>query len=132
MISELYLKRAVSIRKEYLQIRLDIEKYESLAKDLISSLSQSKDGFQKLLNDLNSKKVTNPEVAKQKLAELVLNTEQSMNDTESSVNALNKKIDKLREDENNLYKELRNTYTELSEQEIKKEVQDYLTKQNLS
>lgn len=131
MISDLYLKRALKIRKEYLIIKNDINRYEQIAKDLIISLDKSKDGFKELLESLKSSKITNPEVAKQKLESLVLNTENDMNKVESSVNELNKKIDKLRDDEINLYKEITRTYTDLNTEEIKKEIQEYI-KDNLS
>lgn len=130
-ISDLYLKRALKIRKEYLSIRNDIEKYERIAQELILSLDKSKEGFTKLLENLSSKKITNPELAKRELDNLILQTETDMNKVESSVNDLNKKIDKLREDENSLYKEISRSYTDLTQEEIKNEVQSYL-KQNLS
>lgn len=129
MISELYLKRAFSIRKEYLKIRSDIERYELIAKDLLNSLESRKDDFEKILEDLKSNKFTSPDSAKNKIHEVVLKTEEDMNRVDKSVNDLNKRIDQLKEDEVSLYKELKRTYTDLSDEEIKKYVQEYIMKQ---
>jgi uncharacterized membrane protein len=104
MISELYLKRAFSIRKEYLKIRSDIERYELIAKDLLNSLESRKSDFEKILEDLKSNKFNSPDSAKNKIHEVVLKTEEDMNRVDKSVNDLNKRIDQLKEDEINLYK----------------------------
>ena len=126
MISELYLKRAFSIRKEYLKIRSDIERYELIAKDLLNSLESRKDDFEKILEDLKLNKFNSPDSAKNKIHEVVLKTEEDMNRVDKSVNDLNKRIDQLKEDEINLYKELTRTYTDLSDEQIKKCVQEYM------
>ena len=126
MISELYLKRAFSIRKEYLKIRSDIERYELIAKDLLNSLESRKDDFEKILEDLKLNKFNSPDSAKNKIHEVVLKTEEDMNRVDKSVNDLNKRIDQLKEDEINLYKELKRTYTDLSDEQIKKCVQEYM------
>ena len=129
MISELYLKRAFSIRKEYLKIRSDIERYELIAKDLLNSLESRKDDFEKILEDLKLNKFNSPDSAKNKIPEVVLKTEEDMNRVDKSVNDLNKRIDQLKEDEINLYKELKRTYTDLSDEQIKKCVQEYMINQ---
>lgn len=129
MISELYLKRAFSIRKEYLKIRSDIERYELIAKDLLNSLESRKDDFEKILEDLKLNKFNSPDSAKNKIHEVVLKTEEDMNRVDKSVNDLNKRIDQLKEDEINLYKELKRTYTDLSDEQIKKCVQEYMINQ---
>lgn len=130
-ISDLYLKRALKIRREYLLIKNDITRYESITQDLIKSIDKSKEGFTKLLENLSSKKITNPESARKELDNLILLTEIDMNKVEASVNDLNNKIDKLKEDELNLYKEITRTYTDLTPEQIKSEVQSYL-RENLS
>jgi uncharacterized protein YdiU (UPF0061 family) len=129
MISELYLKRAFSIRKEYLKIRSDIERYELIAKDLLNSLESRKSDFEKILEDLKSNKFNSPDSAKNMILEVVLKTEEDMNRVDKSVNDLNKRIDQLKEDEINLYKELKRTYTDLSDEQIKKCVQEYIINQ---
>ena len=132
MISEIYLKRAYTIRKEYLKVRNDIESYENVAKDLISSLEDRKSDFEKIVSDLNSNKFSNPESAKIKLTEVIMVMEEDMNRIEKSVNNLNGRIDKLKIDEQNLYSELKRSYTDLNDDEIKKSINEYLSKKNLS
>jgi uncharacterized membrane protein len=128
MISELYLKRALSIRKEYLKIRSDINKYEMIALDLVKSLESRKSDFEKILEDLNKKKFKSPDQAKNKIHEAILKTEEDMNRIDKSVNDLNKRIDLLKEDEINLYKELKRSYSDLSDDDIKKSVGEYISK----
>jgi tetrahydromethanopterin S-methyltransferase subunit B len=132
MISEIYLKRAYTIRKEYLKVRNDIESYENVAKDLINSLEDRKSDFEKIVSDLNSNKFINPESAKIKLTEVIMVMEEDMNRIEKSVNNLNGRIDKLKIDEQNLYSELKRSYTDLNDDEIKKSINEYLSKKNLS
>ena len=49
MIQEIYLKRAIKIRKEYLKIVKDINSYELIAKDLITCISDRKKELEDLL-----------------------------------------------------------------------------------
>lgn len=128
MISELYLKRALSIRREYLKIRSDINKYEIIASDLVKSLESRKSDFEKILEDLSNNKFKSPDEAKNKIHEAILKTEEDMNRIDKSVNDLNKRIDLLKEDEINLYKEIKKSYSDLSDDDIKKSVSEYISK----
>ncbi len=132
MIQELYLKRAVTIRKDYLKIVTDIDKYENIAKDLSSSLVDRMEDLKDLLSKLNEGKVSNPEHAKQELHNIVLHTEDDINKVDISIEDLNKKIDKLRQDEVALYREMKQNYFNLSDDEIKNEIQEHLIKLSLS
>jgi uncharacterized protein Yka (UPF0111/DUF47 family) len=132
MISKLYLNRASQIRKEYLQILTNIDSYENIARELVKSLELRKSEFEKLLSDINSKKISNIEEAKQHLHDLVLKTEADMNSVDSQVNKLNSRIDKLREEETNLFKDLKITYSDIPEDTLKKEIQEHIKSLNLS
>jgi len=132
MISKLYLNRATQIRKEYLQILTNIDSYENIARELVKSLELRKSEFEKLLSDINSKKISNIEEAKQHLHDLVLKTEADMNSVDSQVNKLNSRIDKLREEETNLFKDLKITYSDIPEDTLKKEIQEHIKSLNLS
>jgi hypothetical protein len=132
MISELYLKRAVKIRKEYIKLVNDIQTYEKIAHDLISSISDRKSDLENLLDSLNQKRISNPDVAKQKLDEIIVQTEDDMNKVDASIEAINKKMDKLREDEVYLYKEIKSVYSDFTDDEIRKFIFEELKKQNLS
>lgn len=132
MISELYLKRAVKIRKEYLRLVNDIETYEKIAHDLISSISERKSDLEKLLDSLNQKRISNPDLAKQKLDEIIVQTEDDMNKVDRSIEDINKKMDKLKEEEVYLYKEIKSVYSDFTDDQIRKFIFEELKKQNLS
>lgn len=132
MISDLYLKRAVKIRKEYIKLVNDIQTYEKIAHDLISSISERKSDLENLLDSLNQKRISNPDVAKQKLDEIIVQTEDDMNKVDASIEVINKKMDKLREDEVYLYKEIKSVYSDFTDDEIRKFIFEELKKQNLS
>jgi hypothetical protein len=131
MIQELYLKRAVKIRKEYLKIVNDINRYDKIAKDLASSLTGRTSELESLLKSLNENKISNPEVAKQELHNILMQTEDDMNKVDLSIDALNKQIENLQKDELSLYREIRKTYFNLTEEEIKNQVQEHLRKLNI-
>lgn len=132
MISDLYLKKAIKIRKEYLKLVRDIQSYEDIAHDLITSISDRKKDLEDLLEKLNQNKINNADIAKQKLDEIVVKTEDDMNKVDASIDSLNKKMDKLREEEIYLYKEIKQVYSDIPDEEIKKFIQETLKKQNLS
>lgn len=132
MIQEIYLKRAIKIRKEYLKIVKDIHSYELIAKDLITCISDRKKELEDLLESLNQNKIHNADVARQKLDEIVLKTEDDMNKIDTSIDDLNKKMDKLREEEMYLYREIKQVYSDLPDDQIRNYIQEALKKQNLS
>ena len=132
MISELYIKRAVKIRKEYLILVKDINSYETIAHDLISSISNRKKDLEDLLESLNQNRITNADIAKQKLDEIVIQTEDDMNKVDATIDSLNKKMDKLREEEMYLYREIKQVYSDISDNDLKNYIQEALKKQNLS
>jgi hypothetical protein len=132
MISELYIKRAVKIRKEYLRLVKDINSYETIAHDLISSISNRKKDLENLLESLNQNRITNADIAKQKLDEIVIQTEDDMNKVDATIDSLNKKMDKLREEEMYLYREIKQVYSDIPDDDLKIYIQEALKKQNLS
>ena len=132
MISDLYIKRAVKIRKEYIKLVKDINSYENIANDLISSISNRKKDLEDLLESLNQNRITNADIASQKLDEIVVQTEDDMNKVDATIDSLNKKMDKLREEEMYLYKEIKQVYSDVSDDDLRNYIQEALKKQNLS
>lgn len=132
MIQELYLKRAASIRRDYIKIMTDIRSYENIATQLSSSLEARMNDLQGLLNKINDNKVANPETSKNELHNIMIQIEDDINKVDTSIDSLNQKIDKLKEDEVSLYNEIKKSYFNLSDEEIKNEIQSYLKKLNLS
>lgn len=132
MIQELYLKRAASIRKDYIKIMTDIRSYENIATQLSSSLESRMGDLESLLKKINESKNTNPDSAKDELHKIMVQIEDDINKVDTSIDSLNKKIDKLKDDEILLYNEIKKSYFNLSDDEIRKEIQSYLQKLNLS
>ena len=131
MIQELYLKRAVKIRKNYLRIINDLKRYDKIAKDLSESLSGRMGELENLLKKINESKISNADVAKQELHTILIQAEDDMNKVDLSIDALNKQIEDLQKDEMSLYREIKQTYFNLTDDEIKNQVQDHLKKLNL-
>lgn len=132
MIQSLYLKRAASIRKEYLSIIRDIESYENIAKELSDSISQRTKELEQLLENLNNNRVSNADSAKQNLHNIMIQTEDDMNKVDKSIDVLSLKIERLKSDEMVLYREIKQSYFNLTDEEIKNEIQEHLKKLNLS
>lgn len=132
MISDLYIKRAIKIRKEYLKLVKEINSYETIAHDLISSISDRKKDLENLLESLNQNRITNADIARQKLDEIVLQTEDDMNKVDATIDSLNKKMDKLREEEMYLYREIKQVYSDIPDDDLRSYIQEALKKQNLS
>ena len=132
MISELYLKRVVTLRRDYLKIMNDLENYEKIAKSLSFSISSRTRDLESLLERLNQNKINNADAAQQELQNIMVQTEDDINKVDVSIDKLNSKIEKLRNDEILLYKEIKNVYYELSDEEIKSQIQTHLKKLNLS
>jgi hypothetical protein len=132
MISELYLKRAASIRKDYIKIVSDIDSYEKVAKYLSDSISLRTKELESVLEKLNQNKYNNVDAVQQELQSIMVQTEDDVNKVDVSIDKLNSKIEKLKQDEINLYKEIKNVYYQLSDEEIREQVQTHLKKLNLS
>lgn len=132
MIQELYLKKSLNIKKDYLKVVNDIERYENIAKDLSLSIENRTKELELLLSNLNAGSISNAEVAKQELHNIMVQTEDDMNKVELSIDSLNIRIEKLKEDELSLYKEIKQTYFQLTDDEIRKEINEYIKLQNLS
>lgn len=132
MISELYLKRAVTLRKEYLKIITDIERYEKIAQSLSHSISSRTKDLENLLERLNQNKIHNADMAQQELQNIMVQTEDDINKVDVSIDKLNLQIENLAKEEVLLFKEIKNVYYQLSDEEIKSQVQTHLKKQNLS
>lgn len=131
MIAESLLNRAAIIRKDYIKIMKDIQSYENISRDLISSLELRKNQFESLLEKVEGKKVTDAKTAAEELQKVLIDLELDLNRVDSSVKALTSDIDRLKEDEVKLHQEIKHSYPNLNDEEIKSEVRTFLKKLNL-
>ena len=132
MINELFLKKATNIRKDYLSVMKNLNAYEKIAVDLSKSIESKMKDLEKLLEKINSNKISNEEAAKEELHKVVINIEQDMINVTKSVDNLNKKMDKLAKDEQDLYKEIKQNYSSLTDDEIAKKISEHFKKLNIS
>jgi peptidoglycan hydrolase CwlO-like protein len=128
MIQEIYLKKAYSIRKEYLSIVTNIEEYEIFAKKLLGSIGEKSKDLVDLQKKITEKKINSIDIAKDELMKIILNLEEEANGIEVIVNNMTKRIDKLKGEETSLYRELKEKYPDVSDTIIKKEIHDYIGK----
>jgi len=127
MIQEIYLKRALNIRKEYLSIKSNMDEYDKFAKNLLISIDDRTKELHELQKKIEEKKITDIETAKDKLMEILINLETEANGIEDIINNMNLKIDNLKVNEQDLYKELKYKYPELKDNDLKREIYDYIT-----
>lgn len=132
MINDLFLKKAVEIRKEYLKITKDIESYERSIRDLLKLIENSSNDLSDFMEKLNNNKIVSSENAKNDLLKIILNLENEYNNNEKQINLLNEGVENLKKSELNLFKEIKQRYSDISDSDIKKEVQEYIAKLNLS
>lgn len=132
MISELYLKRALTIRKDYLKIIKDVDIYEKLIKDFHQVLSDRQSDLEQLAQKIDAKEITNVDDAVSKTQQIIIRIEEEMIQLEKTITSLNKHIQNLAEEEVKLHQEIKKNYIDLSDQQIKYQVQQYIKKFNLS
>ena len=127
MIQEIYLIKALNIRKEYIKIINGIEEYEKFAKKLLGSISEKSNDLMDLQKKINEKKINSIDIAKDELMKIIINLEEEANGIESVVNGMNRKIEKLKQDESSLYRELKEKYSDVLDVDLKKEIHTYIS-----
>ena len=132
MIQEIFLRKALNIKKKYNSKVRGIDSYEKNLKTLLSTLESKQDDFIGLKEKLDLNKFDDPDKAKNEFLKLLLELENEVNGNEIQVNSIDKQIDDLRKEEMDLYKDIKQRYPELTDSQIKKEIYEYLNKMNLS
>ncbi len=105
--------------------------YEKLANNLISSIEERAVDLQNLQGEINMGKIHDIDSAKDKLMKIILSLEEEANSIDGVINSMNSKIDNLRSEESNLYRDIKQTYPTLSDDLIKDEIHQYLTKEKV-
>jgi len=132
MIQEIFLKKAVQIRKDYLRLRSGINFYENSIKDLLKMIENKSQELNDFKEDLDKSKITDAEEAKSKLLKIIMDIENEYNSSNFQINKIDKDIEKLKQEELELFRQIRQRYPEMSDKDIKQEVQNYLEKMNIS
>jgi chromosome segregation ATPase len=132
MIQEIFLRKAFNIRKEYLNIRRNIDSYEENVRNLLNNLQSKAEDLNILKEKLDSNKINDPESAKNELLKIMIELEDDINQNDKYITNLNAKIEDLKEQEQSLFRDIKQRYPDINNNDIKKQVQDYITKLNLS
>jgi chromosome segregation ATPase len=128
MINEIYIKRAISIRKSYLKIRKDIEKYEGMTKDIVEIVTNKIKDLESLSDKISKGRFNDAESAKNEMTSIVLGLESEINSIDKTIDSLNKMIEKLKKDEIDLYNEIKLKYPNMKDSEIQSEIQSAINK----
>ena len=132
MIQEIYLKRAASIRKEYLSTQKKTIDYEKSLKQLVGLIDNTSKDLDDFLGKLNSNYVNDPEEAKQGLLKIFMDLESEYNKTSKSIDNAEEVIEKLKKQELELFRDIKQRYPEMNEAQIRNEIQSYIDKLKLS
>jgi flagellar biosynthesis chaperone FliJ len=132
MINEIYLIRALNIRKKYIQIVSSLSNYDNYILDLSKAIDDTQVKLDETIELIDDQKIDSATVAKEKFLTILLELETEMSNTEKYMNSFDEEVEKLRQEEIQLYKELKENYSNMSENDLKKEVHNYLSKFNLS
>ena len=132
MIQEIFLKRAVNIRKDYLNLTTDLSTYEKMMRDIVASIGEKHQELVEIKNKIDDTKINSVDSAKGEFLKILIDLESESNTLEKYIDSINEKMDELKKDELELFRDIRQRYPEMSDFEIKSEVQESIKKLNLS
>ena len=129
MISQIYLDRAVKIRKEYLSLNKDASDYKVLVEKLKDKVEETIDGLEDLLKNIN---LSTEDETKEKSLKYLLELEEESQKIQKVIDPITEKIQELGKEEQSLYEQIKLNYIDLTNEEILSIIQNELKKQNLS
>lgn len=132
MIQELYLIRALNIRKKYFKVTNQVSNYEKMIKDLSKMIDDTQNKLDETLVLIDAQKIDTVDKAKDKFLKILLDLETEATSTEKYMTKIDEEVEKLRKEELELFLEMKQNYPNLTDNDIKIEVQNYLKKFNLS
>lgn len=123
-----YLESAKNIRCEFLHLSKKLDSYHKELTQLYEYLQN----VLKELDEINNKEISKIKSANEativgnKIVKKIEEIETEQKKLINLVKPINDRIDKLREEENILYNKIKDKYPLLSDDEIKKQITDYL------
>lgn len=129
MIAQIYLDRAVKIRKEYLSLNKDASDYKILVEKLKDKVEETIDGLEELLKNVN---ISAEDETKEKSLKYMLDLEEETQRMQKVIEPINEKIEELGKEEQSLYEQIKLNYIDLTNEEILNIIQNELKKRNLS
>ena len=132
MIREDFLSRAVDIRRNYLNLTKDLDKYLSKVEDVSNRLQKVVDDITKLQEgyETSNDRYESEKVLKELLGFLD-KIEEEGRKLESIINPINADIEKLSKEEMELYRLIKESYSSLSDEQIVKQIGKRLDNEGL-
>ncbi len=135
MIDEKFLVAAVNIKKKYITVTSDINKYHDRAKQTVdkldTTLKEIEDIKLKMKENAKNKKLDSAEVL-ESMIKIITEIEDDGKSLEKYIDPLNKEIEKLAVEEQELYRIICEKHFDLTEEQIIESVKKRLEKENLS
>jgi CII-binding regulator of phage lambda lysogenization HflD len=129
MIAQIYLDRAVKIRREYLSLNKDASDYKVLVENLKSKVEETIDGLEDLLKNIN---LSTEDETKEKSLKYLLELEEESQKIQKVIDPITQRIQELGKEEQSLYEQIKLNYIDLTNEEILSIIQNEIKKQNLS
>jgi predicted nucleic acid-binding Zn-ribbon protein len=129
MIDKIYIDRAISLRKEYLELNGNLKKYEHLIINLKDKVESTIGNLQDIVDNIKESSV---EDIQKNSMKFLANLEEETQKIQKFVDPINKKLETLQKEEQALYNQIKLKYPTLDNKEILSCIQDELKKKNLS
>ena len=135
MIDEKFLVAAVNIKRKYINVTTDINKYHDRAKKTIEKLDSTLKEIEVIQETMKekakNKKLDSNEVLRE-MVDIISRIEDEGKSLEKYIDPLNKEIEKLAIEEQELYRMICEKHSNLTEEQIVESVKERLQKENLS
>ena len=135
MIDEKFLVAAVNIKRKYINVTSDINKYHDRAKKTIDKLESTLKSIETIQDTMKekakNKKLDSNEVLKE-MINIISEIEDEGKSLEKYIDPLNKEIEKLAVEEQELYRMICEKHSNLTEDQIVQSVKQRLEKESLS
>ena len=133
MIDEKFLLAAVNIRRTYINMLSDLDKYQNKAKEALEMLNNAYNKLDNLEKEMNKKENKNDDnySSVNELLKIINDIESEGKKLENFTNPINKEIEKLALEEQELYKQICLNHPDLTEDQIVECVKERLLKENL-
>lgn len=136
MVDEVFLQRAVSIRRSYLKVTNNMNFYTTKVNGVISALDDILEKLSKLQESATDEKVKNDRATTEKTAielnNIITELELEGKKLEGYIDPLNKEIEKLALEEQELYRQIKEKNSHLTDDQIIESVRKRLEEENLS
>ena len=135
MIDDKFLVAAVNIKRKYITVTSDIDKYHDRAKKTVEKLDSTLKEIESIKSTMKenamNKKLDSNEVL-QSMIRIITEIENEGKSLENYIDPLNKEIEKLAIEEQELYRIICEAHSNLTEEQIVESVKERLIKENLS